>query len=185
MILADATGPLFDRTKGSGSSERACERISVTAPARSADRAQRGSAMSQLQDVLASHVDDGSVPGAVGLVARGDRVEVGAVGSVDVDGHRADGQGLDLPHRLDHQAHRRRGRHDADRGRPDRTGGPGRRSGCRSWRRRPSCARRTAPVDDVVPAVRPITVSDLLTSRAGYGFPSDFSLPAVGRCSAS
>ena len=35
-------------------------------------------------------------------------------------------------------------------------------------------------VDDVVPAVRPITVADLLTFRAGYGFPSDFSLPAVG-----
>ena len=35
------------------------------------------------------------------------------------------------------------------------------------------------PVDDVVPAARPITVLDLLTSRAGYGWPSDFSLPAV------
>jgi CubicO group peptidase (beta-lactamase class C family) len=32
----------------------------------------------------------------------------------------------------------------------------------------------------VVPAVRPITVASLLTFRAGYGFPSDFSLPAVG-----
>jgi CubicO group peptidase (beta-lactamase class C family) len=37
-----------------------------------------------------------------------------------------------------------------------------------------------SPVDDVVPAVRPITVADLLTFRAGYGFPSDFSLPVVG-----
>ena len=36
-----------------------------------------------------------------------------------------------------------------------------------------------SPVDDVVPAARPITVLDLLTSRAGYGWPSDFSLPAV------
>jgi CubicO group peptidase (beta-lactamase class C family) len=36
-----------------------------------------------------------------------------------------------------------------------------------------------SPVDDVVPAGRPITVADLLTFRAGYGFPSDFSLPAV------
>ena len=34
-------------------------------------------------------------------------------------------------------------------------------------------------VDDVVPAVRPITVFHLLSSRAGYGFPSDFSLPAL------
>ncbi len=36
-----------------------------------------------------------------------------------------------------------------------------------------------SPVDDVVPAARPISVEDLLTSRAGWGFPSDFSLPAV------
>jgi CubicO group peptidase (beta-lactamase class C family) len=34
-------------------------------------------------------------------------------------------------------------------------------------------------IDDVVPAERPITVEDLLTFRAGWGFPSDFSLPAV------
>ncbi|TDC62037.1 serine hydrolase domain-containing protein, partial [Streptomyces hainanensis] len=35
------------------------------------------------------------------------------------------------------------------------------------------------PVDDVVPAARPVTVADLLSSRAGHGFPADFSLPAV------
>ena len=38
----------------------------------------------------------------------------------------------------------------------------------------------SSPVDDVVPAARPITVEDLLTFRAGWGFPSDFTLPAVG-----
>jgi CubicO group peptidase (beta-lactamase class C family) len=36
-----------------------------------------------------------------------------------------------------------------------------------------------SPVDDLVPAARPITVEDLLTFRAGWGFPSDFSLPAA------
>ncbi|MGY4923475.1 hypothetical protein [Streptomyces sp. 900105755] len=36
-----------------------------------------------------------------------------------------------------------------------------------------------SPVDDVVPADRPITVFDVLASQAGYGFPSDFTLPAV------
>jgi CubicO group peptidase (beta-lactamase class C family) len=36
-----------------------------------------------------------------------------------------------------------------------------------------------SPLDDVVPAARAITVEDALTSRAGWGFPSDFSLPAV------
>jgi CubicO group peptidase (beta-lactamase class C family) len=37
-----------------------------------------------------------------------------------------------------------------------------------------------SPVDDVVPVARPITVLDLLSFRAGYGFPSDFSLPVIG-----
>lgn len=37
----------------------------------------------------------------------------------------------------------------------------------------------SSPVDDLVPARRPITVRDLLTFHSGYGFPSDFSLPAV------
>src|SRR3954453_1579028 len=36
-----------------------------------------------------------------------------------------------------------------------------------------------SPLDDVVPATRPITVEDVLTFRAGWGYPSDFSLPAV------
>ena len=36
-----------------------------------------------------------------------------------------------------------------------------------------------SPIDDVVPANRPITIEDLLSSRAGYGFPSNFSFPAV------
>lgn len=35
------------------------------------------------------------------------------------------------------------------------------------------------PVDDTVPAVRPITVRHLLTFTAGLGFPSDFSVPYV------
>jgi CubicO group peptidase (beta-lactamase class C family) len=45
----------------------------------------------------------------------------------------------------------------------------------------PTVVRTPAgPIDDVVPATRSITVVDLLTFRAGYGFPSDFSLPVVG-----
>jgi len=42
--------------------------------------------MSSLHDTLRQRVDDGTVPGAVGLVARGDDVEVVAVGSADVEG---------------------------------------------------------------------------------------------------
>src|SRR5262249_62072507 len=42
--------------------------------------------MPGLHDVLRSHVAAGTVPGAVGLVARGDQVEVQAVGSAAVGG---------------------------------------------------------------------------------------------------
>lgn len=34
-------------------------------------------------------------------------------------------------------------------------------------------------VDDVVPVTRRVTVEDLLSSRCGWGWPSDFSLPGV------
>jgi CubicO group peptidase (beta-lactamase class C family) len=134
--------------------------------------------MRSLREVLKQHVEDDSVAGAVALVARGDRIEVEAAGTVDVEGSAPmardsifriasitkpivaaavmmlveDGQlALDDP--------------------------------IATWL--PELASpvvvRTpgSPVDDVVPAARPITVRDLLDSRAGYGFPSDFTLPAV------
>jgi CubicO group peptidase (beta-lactamase class C family) len=134
---------------------------------------------STLYDTLRRHLDEGSVPGAVGLVARGDDVEVVAVGSLDADGSAPmardsvfriasitkpvtaaavlmlveDGRiGLDDP---------------VDAWLPELS--------------EPMVVRTPAgPLDDLVPAARPITVEDLLSSRAGWGFPSDFSLPAVG-----
>lgn len=42
--------------------------------------------MTSLREILASHVDSGYLAGAVGLVARGDRVEVAAVGSAGIGG---------------------------------------------------------------------------------------------------
>lgn len=42
--------------------------------------------MAGLHDVLERHISDGSVPGAVGLVARGDRIEVAVAGSMAVGG---------------------------------------------------------------------------------------------------
>src|SRR5689334_19108676 len=36
-----------------------------------------------------------------------------------------------------------------------------------------------SPVDDAVPATKPITVRDVLASRSGWGFTADFSLPAT------
>ncbi|MFI6543892.1 serine hydrolase domain-containing protein [Streptomyces prunicolor] len=134
--------------------------------------------MSELRETLIRHVRGGKVPGAVGLVARGADVEVVAVGSVDAEGSAPmardsifriasitkpitaaavlmlveDGVlGLDSP---------------VDEWLPELA--------------KPMVVRTpSSPVDDLVPAARPITVEDLLSSRPGWGFPSDFSLPAV------
>ncbi|MEU9589542.1 serine hydrolase domain-containing protein [Streptomyces sp. NPDC048193] len=134
--------------------------------------------MSALRTTLRRHVDDGTVPGAVALVARGDDVEAVAVGHVDTDGTAPmardtlfriasltkpvvaaavltlvdDGLlGLDDP---------------VDAWLPELA--------------KPMVLRTpSAALDDVVPAERAITVEDLLSSRAGWGFPSDFSLPGV------
>ncbi|MGW6853781.1 serine hydrolase domain-containing protein [Streptomyces virginiae] len=131
-----------------------------------------------LRGLLEAHVGAGSLPGAVALVAHGEDIEVAAVGSVDTAGTAPmardslfrvasvtkpvtaaatmalveDGLlALDLP---------------VARWLPELAA--------------PMVVRTpSAPLDDVVPAARPITVADLLTFRAGYGFPADFSLPAV------
>ncbi|MFC8512200.1 serine hydrolase domain-containing protein [Streptomyces sp. NPDC057257] len=134
--------------------------------------------MSALYDSLRRYVDDGELPGAVALVARGVDVEEVVVGSVDADGTAPmardsifriasitkpitaaallmlveDGVlALDSP---------------VAKWLPELAG--------------PSVVRTPdAAVDDVVPAARPITVEDLLSSRTGWGFPADFALPAV------
>nr|WSY55077.1 beta-lactamase family protein [Streptomyces sp. NBC_00886] len=134
--------------------------------------------MSELRETLIRHVQHGTVPGAVGLVARGDDVEVVAVGSVDTEGTAPMARdsifriasitkpitaaavlmlveegilGLDSP---------------VDEWLPELA--------------KPMAVRTpSSPVDDLVPAARPITVEDLLSSRPGWGFPSDFALPAV------
>ncbi|MER5473566.1 serine hydrolase domain-containing protein [Streptomyces sp. NPDC002685] len=134
--------------------------------------------MNSLHDLLQAYVDDGTVPGAVGLVACGGRVDVETVGSVDVEASApmardsifriasitkpvtaaavmmlVDDGAITLDDPVD------------------------------AWL--PELAKpvvvRTpaAPVDDVVAATRPVTVADLLSSRAGWGFPSDFTLPQV------
>lgn len=134
--------------------------------------------MSDLRSLLETHVRDGALPGAVALVAHGGDAEVAAVGSVDTAGTAPmardslfriasvtkpitaaatmmlveDGLlALDVP---------------VARWLPELA--------------EPTVVRTpSAPLHDVVPADRPITVADLLTFRAGYGFPADFSLPAV------
>ncbi|MFJ6567585.1 serine hydrolase domain-containing protein [Streptomyces sp. NPDC091292] len=134
--------------------------------------------MTGLRDTLQPYVSDGSVAGAVGLLARGDRIDVQAVGALDADGTTP--MARDSIFRIASLTKPVVAAavlmliEDGKLAYDDPIG---------TWL--PELASpvvvRTpaAPVDDVVPAARPITVGDLLTSRAGYGFASDFSLPAV------
>jgi CubicO group peptidase (beta-lactamase class C family) len=127
-------------------------------------------AVSPLQELLDAFVADGTVPGAAALVARGGDVEVAGAGDVGADSIARiasatkpitaaavmllvdDGLvALDDP---------------VARWLPELAS--------------PRVVRTPeAALDDVVPAARPITIEDLLTFRAGWGFPADFSLPAV------
>jgi CubicO group peptidase (beta-lactamase class C family) len=135
--------------------------------------------MSNLHDILQTHVSNGSVPGAVALVARGDRVEVQAAGCAGVDGTCP--MSRDSIFRIASITKPITAAavmmlvEDGRIALEDPVG---------HWLPElasPSVVRTPAsPVDDVVPALRPITVADLLTFRAGYGFPADFSLPTVG-----
>jgi len=134
--------------------------------------------MSTLHDILQTNVSNGSVPGAVGLVARGGQVEVHAAGAADVDGARPMARDsifriASITKPITAAAVMML----AEDGRIALDDPVGR------WLPElaaPSVVRTPAsPADDVVPAARPITVADLLTFRAGYGFPSDFALPVV------
>ncbi|HWN31141.1 MAG TPA: serine hydrolase domain-containing protein [Pseudonocardia sp.] len=135
--------------------------------------------MTELDDLTRTYVDNGTVAGVVTLVARGDRVEVSAVGSQDVEGRTP--MARDSIFRI------------ASITKPIAAAAvmllvdDGRIAlddPIAKWLPElaaPSVVRTpTGPVDDVVPAARPITVFDVLTSRAGWGFPaSDMTEPAV------
>jgi CubicO group peptidase (beta-lactamase class C family) len=140
--------------------------------------ARRGSLRDMIEEILDAAVRDGRLPGGVALVAKGGDVVVHAAGFADVEAGTSiqrdaifriasitkpitavavlmlvdDGVlALDAP--------------------------------IAEWLPElasPSVVRTPAgPLDDVVPARRLITVEDVLSSRAGWGFPSDFSLPAI------
>ncbi|MFF4300100.1 serine hydrolase domain-containing protein [Streptomyces sp. NPDC001601] len=133
---------------------------------------------SPLHATLRRHVEAGAVPGAVGLVARGDDVEVVAVGHTDVEGSAP--MARDSVFRI------------ASVTKPITAaallmlvdeGRIGLGDPVADWLpelAKPMVVRTpTSPVDDVVPAVRQITVEDLLSFRAGWGLPDDFTLPAA------
>ncbi len=126
--------------------------------------------MTRLQELLDARVAGGTIPGAAALVARGEDVEVAAAGEVD-PGSIVRIASLTKPITaaavmllvdaglvsLDDPIAR--------------------------WLpelESPMVARiPESELDDVVPASRAVTVDDLLTFRAGWGFPSDFSHPAA------
>lgn len=133
--------------------------------------------MAHIADELARHVDSGEVPGLVAVVARGDDVDVTVLGNLAIGGPPMTEDALfriasigkpitaaavlalvaDGPLALDDPV---------DDLLPELA--------------EPRVLREvTAPVDDTVPAVRPITIRDLLRSTNGHGFPSDFSAPVV------
>ncbi|MET9604332.1 serine hydrolase domain-containing protein [Streptomyces sp. NPDC006512] len=135
--------------------------------------------MTGLREVLETHTGGGVLPGAVALVARDGRAECVAAGRAEAGGGTP--MARDSLFRIASLTKPvtaaaammlvEEGRMALD-------------APVRRWLPElasPVVVRTpSSPVDDVVPAVRPITVEDLLTFRAGYGFPSDFSLPAVG-----
>ncbi|QXJ20979.1 beta-lactamase family protein [Actinomadura graeca] len=135
--------------------------------------------MTDLRGLLEGHVADGSVPGAVGLVARGDDVEVAAVGALAVGGAPMTEDAIFRFASITKPIVAAAVMTLVDEGRIA-LGDPVDR-----WLpelANPRVVRTPdAPAEDVVPAARPITVQDVLDSRAGYGFASDFTLPAVQR----
>jgi CubicO group peptidase (beta-lactamase class C family) len=135
------------------------------------------SGMTDLNDVLSRHVRAGTLPGAVGIVARGDDVEVAAVGALAFGGPPMARDSIFRIASITKPITAAAVMTLVDDGRLALD------APVREWL--PELASpvvvRTpdAPLDDVVPAARPITVFDLLTGQAGWGFASDFSLPAV------
>jgi CubicO group peptidase (beta-lactamase class C family) len=133
--------------------------------------------VTDLRSVLQRHVDDGEYPGAVGLVARGDRVEVAAVGRQSVGGAPMAEDSIFRLASITKPITAAAVMLLADDGVLTLDDPVAR------WLpelAEPMVVRTPAsPIDDVVPARRAITVFDLLSSQAGYGFASDFSLPSM------
>ena len=134
--------------------------------------------MSQLHDILDPHVRAGNLPGAVALVATGDDAEVTVAGRRGIDGVPMTRETIFRISSMTKPITAAAVMLLVDQGvfALDDPVAP--------WLPELASPRvlRTpsSPIDDVVPADRPITVHDLLTSRGGHGLPSDFTLPVVG-----
>ena len=134
--------------------------------------------MAALEGLLQRYVNDGTLVGAVALVAGHENIEFAAVGSVDTQGSAP--MARDTIFRiasLTKPIIAAATMMLIEDGRIDLGSAVG------EWLPEIACPMvvRTpaSSIDDVVQARRAITVEDLLTFRCGYGFPSDFSYPAV------
>jgi CubicO group peptidase (beta-lactamase class C family) len=138
-------------------------------------RARNGLPGMDLRALLESHV--GELPGAVGIVADGDRVEVAAAGKMAYGGAPMTEDSIFRLASITKPITAAALLMLVDDGRLALD------DPVRRWLPEladPVVVRTPAsPVDDVVPAARPITVFDLLSSQAGYGFAAEDSLPAV------
>jgi len=126
--------------------------------------------MTDLRDLLEAEVASGAVPGAAALVAHGGAVEIAAAGEVRPDSIVRIASitkpitAAALMVLVDDGV--------------VALGDPV--AGWLPELSSPVVVRTPeSEIDDVVPAARPVTVEDLLTFRAGWGFPSGFSLPAA------
>ena len=135
--------------------------------------------MTDLQELLQTAVEHGSVPGAVALVAHGDAVEVAAAGTTELGGSTP--MARDSIFRI---ASLTKAVVSALAMLLIEEGRIGHDDPIAQWLpelAHPMVVRTPdGPLDDLVPADRPITVADLLTSRAGWGYPDDFTWPAIG-----
>jgi CubicO group peptidase (beta-lactamase class C family) len=133
--------------------------------------------MSPLTELLDRHHRAGALPGAVALVADGDDIEVAVVGARAFDGAPMTRDSIFRVASVTKPITAAAVLTLVDDGTltlddPVATWLPELAS--------PMVVRTPdAPVDDVVPARRPITVRDLLEFRGGHGFSADFALPAV------
>lgn len=135
--------------------------------------------MQSLQETVQAQVDAGLVPGAVALVAEGGDITVAAAGVRTVGGGRMTRDSVFRIASITKPITAAATMVLVDRG---RLGLDDRVDRWLPELAAPHVLRRPdGPLDDVVPAARPITVRHLLTFQAGHGFPGDFAGPVVAR----
>ena len=136
--------------------------------------------LARFSAAAAAQVGDETVPGLVALVARGDQVHVEALGSLSIGGPPVQRDSLfriaSTTKPVTGGGHPGPGPGGAARSWTSRWTGC-----CPSWPSRRVLRRMDGPLDDTVPARRPITVRDLLTFTFGFGLAAEMFAAPSGR----